>query len=113
MRVGTFAASGAAALPGPALLLRVPKRLALGAPSNRRGIRLYTVRRGAQPDLFRQLSCLEADLNGHGGLVFSVVESRDSGYPVAPRLKILFDQPQFLAPSGDLFQSYLTAFYSF
>ena len=97
MRVGTFAASGAAAVSGPALLLRVPKRLALGAPSHRRGIRLYTVRRGAQPDLFRQLGCLEAD----GGLVLSVVESGDSGYPVAPGIKILLYKPQFLAPYGD------------
>jgi len=56
----------------------------------RRGIRLHTVRRGAQPDLFRQLGCLEADFNGHGGLVFPVVKSGDSGYPVAPRLKIPF-----------------------
>ena len=90
MRVGVFAASGAAALSGPALLLGVPQRLALGAPSHRRGIRLHTVRRRAQPDLFRQLGCLEADFNGHGGLDFPVVKSGDSGYPVAPRLKIPF-----------------------
>ena len=60
IRVSTFAASGAAALSGPALLFGVPKCLALGAPSHRRGIRLHTVRRGAQPDLLRQLGCLEA-----------------------------------------------------
>ena len=68
---------------------------------HRRGIRLHTVRRRAQPDLFRQLGCLEADFNGHGGLVFPVVESGDSGYPVAPRLKIPPHQLQFLASHGD------------